>query len=77
MSGKIGCVACNYPHTKEFPEGFPDEWKLCCTCLGWAEIIIKGNRCDLEEVYKGYNKEFFGTVMRELDNIEKLISLVV
>lgn len=34
------CAICNEKLSNEFPEDFPNEFKFCCACLGWAEILV-------------------------------------
>jgi len=69
------CVICGRFHEKCFPEGFPDEWKLCCGCLLFADHIAKDFRHVVEESYKPFPK-YAKKLMKRLDKIEKLISLV-
>ena len=35
------CAVCGFPLTVLYPEDYPDEWKFCCSCLRWAELIAK------------------------------------
>ncbi len=68
------CVICGRKHTKVFPEGFPDKWKMCCFCLNFAYHLVYANRRMVEETHKDfpYKPE---RVIKNLDDIEKLINL--
>ncbi len=41
------CVICHCSLEVSFPKDFPDEWKFCCGCLLWAEMVISP-RLDLK-----------------------------
>lgn len=69
------CVICGRVHDKGFPEDFPEEFKLCCNCLKYAEYIVIGDRQIVEESYSKHSN-YFDRVMECLDKIEKLINLV-
>jgi len=58
------CVICGRNHAKEFPEGFPDEWKMCCFCKNTAEAIV-------EDIYL---LDYISSYKRA--KLEKLINLV-
>lgn len=34
------CAICLGVLTRDYPEDFPEEFKFCCSCLGWAKSIF-------------------------------------
>ena len=69
------CVICGRDNYKSFPEDFPEEWKFCCLCLTFAEIMIRdGNRWSILEHYRNYG--YIDKLNKTLDKIEKCITLV-
>ncbi|KKN36735.1 hypothetical protein LCGC14_0770410 [marine sediment metagenome] len=68
------CVICGFKLTAKFPSGFPDEWKICCSCKTFGEnIIIKGVKLikDMCSKYDQFNK-----YSKLIDKIYKHITLV-
>lgn len=68
------CVVCGLGLTDEFPQDFPDGWKLCCYCRNYMEIISCSNRGLIEAVYKDESIE--EKLKELLDKIEKLMTVV-
>ncbi len=69
------CVICGRKHTKWFPLEFPKEWRMCCFCLDYAKYIVNGRRDIIEDSYGAFPLKL-SDIMKDLDNIEKLINLV-
>lgn len=60
------CSICGNPLTKEFPAGFPEEWRWCCFCKLIAEWVIEDNLSEIA----GY------AFQKRISKIRKLITLV-
>ncbi len=40
---KHKCVICDFPLDDVFPDDYPEEFKFCCKCLGWAKFLTEPN----------------------------------
>ena len=73
------CAICfdELDNSEGFPIDFPDEWKLCCGCLSWAEDLVEECAEELFDKWdlliRIHNKEYLKEKLKE---IEKLIGLV-
>ena len=68
------CVICGFKLTAKFPDEFPDEWKICCSCKTFGEnIIIKGVKF-IKDMYSKYDQ--FNKYSKLIDKIYKHITLV-
>lgn len=74
--GWLECVICGSQHSEDFPEDFPDEWKMCCYCLNFAGLLIQGDRDLIIEHYSILHDGKVVRLNKHLDKIEKYITLV-
>lgn len=45
------CTICGFVLEDVFPDGYPKEWKFCCSCLSWAKFITEiDNRVGHKEI---------------------------
>lgn len=73
------CAICfrKLDNPGKFPDDFPDEWKMCCNCHGYAKFITSYNLEDIIGYFRdgdsGMDKNTF---IRRAKKINKLISVV-
>lgn len=64
------CSICGEKLSRDFPEDYPNQYKFCCCCLGWAKTIVRAGIKHLKLVHG----------IQHHPNIDKLynrISLVI
>ena len=70
------CKFCNRPLIKSFPDDFPDMFKMCCFCLNWANLILTCGKTEIMDHYKDGVYSQTKSFKKQLDIIEKRITLV-
>ena len=70
------CAVCfeELHNPEKFPEDFPEKWKWCCSCLLYADDIVKNG--DVEEIIKHWisiilveRKSRFVIKLRKIDKL--------
>ena len=60
-NGEVRCVICGNPHVFEFPDDFPDHFKLCCACVDTLKFMINYSKerliSHVETVYKNHHRK--------------------
>ncbi len=76
LLGWLECVICGRQHSKDFPHGFPNEFKMCCFCQGWAESLIESSKNEVLRLFDFLKSTRFSDMSKKLDKIEKLLTVV-
>lgn len=70
------CVICGMNHSRAFPDDFPEEWKMCCFCLNFAKTIASDSKLAVLNYFEDMNSLAIDIITKQLDKIEKHITLV-
>ena len=74
MTKKSKCITCFSKLHKgwNFPEDFPEEWKMCCHCKVLADLIISHG---LKRVINAFTVLERKSLLKRIERVNKLINV--